>query len=124
MAHLISIVDDDDASREAIAGLVRSLGHRVAEFPGAAAFLASDELERTAFLIADLSMPGMTGLELHARLVEAGRAVPTVLVTAYPSESTRAAARREGVAAYFAKPVSPADLAACLANARPPSGPT
>lgn len=106
-----------------MAGLLRSLGHCVAEFSDAAEFLASDDLERTVFLISDLTMPGMNGLRLHRWLADAGRAVPTALMTAYPTDRSRAEAERAGIA-YFVKPVSPAHLSAWLANAGPLPGQT
>jgi FixJ family two-component response regulator len=113
---LISVVDDDPASREAMSGLVRSMGHRVAGFASAADFLASGELERTEFLIVDSRMPGMTGLELHRRLVAAGIAVPTAIVTAYPADPSRLQMMAAGIT-VLEKPLSPADLAACLETA-------
>ncbi len=113
-ALLISVVDDDIASREAMSGLIRSMGHEVAEFASAADFLACGELERTGFLIFDLRMPGMTGLELHRQLVGAGIVIPTAIVTAHPVEASRLQALKAGVMAVLAKPISPNDLAACL----------
>lgn len=118
MALLISVVDDDDASRDAVSGLIRSMGHDVAGFASAADFLASDDLGRTALLIADHRMPAMTGLELHHRLVESGIALPTAMMTACPTEVGRQQALSAGVMFFLAKPVSPDDLAACLAACR------
>ncbi|MGA0594620.1 response regulator transcription factor [Enterovirga sp. CN4-39] len=113
MVPLICVVDDDDASREAISGLVRALGHRVAEFSSADAFLAFAEIGRVEVLIADVRMPGMTGIELCELMAASGSAIRTVLVTAHPSEADRQGAARVG-AAFLVKPVSPAALAACL----------
>jgi FixJ family two-component response regulator len=120
VALLICVVDDDEASRAAISGLLRSMGHDVVDFACAADFLASDELGRTGFLFADQRMPGMGGLELHQRLVASGMALPTAIVTAYPTEAGREQALRAGIRFFLAKPVSPQDLAACL---RPPGDP-
>jgi len=61
---LISVVDDDDASREAVAVLLNSLGFEVETFASAADFLAWPCLRHTSCLIADVHMPGMTGVEL------------------------------------------------------------
>ncbi|WP_249144740.1 hypothetical protein [Bradyrhizobium lablabi] len=58
-------------------------------FPPAADFLASRFLPETTCLITDVHMPGMTGVELHRHLVDAGYAIPTILVTAYPDEVVR-----------------------------------
>jgi FixJ family two-component response regulator len=69
--------------------LMTVLGYTVESFPSAANFLASPLLAETACLVADVHMPGMTGLELHRQLVDAGHAIPTILVTAYPNDIVR-----------------------------------
>ena len=61
---------------------MRSLGYSVEAFPSAADFLASPHLVETACLIADVHMPAMTGLQLYRHLIDAGYAIPTILVTA------------------------------------------
>ena len=88
-SRLISIVDDDQPFRESMRKLVTLLGYTVEAFSSAADFLASRLLPETACLIADVNMPGMTGIELHRHLVDAGYAIPTILVTAYPDEVVR-----------------------------------
>ena len=64
---LISIVDDDESVREAMQGLMKSLGFPVEAFASAEEFLASDSRNRAACLITDVQMPGLTGLELYDR---------------------------------------------------------
>src|SRR5580700_6908009 len=100
-ASLVSVVEDDRFFRESMRRLMRSLGYSVEAHPTAADFLASRRLAETACLIADVHMPGMTGLELHRRLIGAGYAIPTILVTAYPDEDIRARALEEGVVCYL-----------------------
>jgi FixJ family two-component response regulator len=117
MHTLISIVDDDESAREAVAGLVRSLGFVAAEFESAADFLKSDHLSRTACLIADVRMPGMTGPELHNYLTASGALIPTVLITAYADEAARNRALKAGVRCYLAKPLKPDELLACIRSA-------
>jgi FixJ family two-component response regulator len=94
--------------------LMRSLGYSVEAFPTAADFLASPRLAETACLIADVHMPAMTGLELHRRLIEAGYAIPTILVTAHPDEDVRARALKDGVVCYLRKPVDQEHLLRCV----------
>jgi len=101
--HLISIVDDDEAFREAMTSLMKSLGFEVEAFSSAAAFLASPRLPSTSCLIADVHMPGMTGVELHRHLVAAGRTIPVILITAYPDDNVRARALAAGVICYLSK---------------------
>ena len=111
---LISIVEDDRHFRESMVRLIRSLCFTVEAFPSAADFLASPRLAETACLIADVHMPAMTGIELHHHLVADGRAIPTILVTAFPNDVDRARALKEGVICYLRKPVDEQHLVQCL----------
>ena len=113
-ASLVSVVEDDRFFRESMRRLMRSLGYSVDAFASAADFLASRRLAETACLIADVHMPGMTGLELHRRLVATGHAIPTILVTAYPDEDVKARALNDGVVCYLRKPVDEEHLMRCL----------
>jgi FixJ family two-component response regulator len=121
--QLVSIVEDDRFFRESMRRLMRSLGYTVEAFPSAADFLASPRLGETACLIADVHMPAMTGVELHRRLIDAGHAIPTILVTAYPNEAERARTLDDGVVCYLRKPVDEQHLILCLRAALTSSEP-
>ena len=114
---LISIVEDDQPFRESMRKLITSLGYTVEAFPSAADFLASPFLTATACLVTDVQMPGMTGVELHRHLVDAGYAMPTIIVTAYPDEVVRRRALNDGVVCYLCKPVDDDHLERCLRSA-------
>src|SRR5690348_13334637 len=101
---LVSIVEDDPFFRDSMRRLMRSLGYTVEVFPSATDFLASPRLAETACLIADVHMPAMTGIELYRHLIDAGRMIPTILVTAYPNDVDRARALNDGVVCYLRKP--------------------
>src|SRR5215469_11817878 len=120
---LISIVDDDEPYRDSMRRLIMLLGYTVEAFPSAADFLASRLLPETACLVADVNMPGMTGIELHRYLVDAGYAIPTILVTAYPDEVVRDQALKDGVVCYLSKPVCDNHLEGCLRSALEPDTP-
>ena len=120
---LISIVDDDQLYRESLRKLVVLMGYTVEAFPSAADFLASRFLPETTCLIADVHMPGMTGVELHSHLVDAGYAISTILVTAYPDEVVRDQALKDGVVCYLSKPVDDDHLEQCLRSALQPGTP-
>ena len=122
-SRLISIVDDDQPFRESMRRLVILLGYTVEAFSSAADFLASRLLPETACLIADVNMPGMTGIELHGHLVDAGYAIPTILVTAYPDEAVRDRALKDGVVCYLSKPLDDNHLERCLRSALQPDTP-
>jgi FixJ family two-component response regulator len=114
---LISVVEDDEPFRESMRKLMTALGYTVEAFPSAGNFLASPRLAETACLVADVQMPGMTGIGLHRHLVDAGYAIPTILVTAYPNEAARTRALKTGVVCYLRKPVDDEQLERCLRSA-------
>jgi FixJ family two-component response regulator len=114
---LISIVEDDELFRESMRKLVGLLGYSVETFASAGDFLASPLLPETACLVADVNMPGMTGVELYRHLVELGHAIPTILMTAYPDEAVRARALKDGVVYYLGKPIDDEELERCLRSA-------
>ena len=114
---LISIVDDDESVREATKGLMKSLGFTAEAFPSAVDFLTSHHRRRTACLIVDVNMPGMTGPELHRRLIAAGDTIPTILITAYPDDNVRARALSAGAIGYLRKPFDEGDLLVCVRSA-------
>jgi FixJ family two-component response regulator len=123
-ATLISIVDDDESIREATKGLVRSLGYEAATFSSAEEFLQSDSVDSTSCLIADVQMPGLSGIDLQRWLIARGTRMPTIFITAYPEESSRARAMKAGAAGFLAKPFSEESLVRCLDSALGRSGET
>ena len=114
---VISIVDDDEFFRESMRRLVMLFGYTVESFPSAADFLESRFPSETVCLIADVHMPGMTGVELHGGVAKLGYAIPTILVTAYPDAVVRDQALKDGVICYLSKPVDDRELERCLAMA-------
>jgi FixJ family two-component response regulator len=96
---------------------MRSLGFLTEAFHSAVSFLSSDRRHGTACLIADVQMPGMTGLELHRRLVASGQSIPTILITAYPDARVRARALRAGIKCFLTKPFSEEALLGCIHEA-------
>lgn len=114
---LVSVVEDDRSVRESMGRLMRSLGYTVEIFSSATEFLASPRLAETACLIADINMPVMTGLELHRRLIDTDRAIPTILVTAFPNDVDRARGLTDGVVCYLGKPVDEERLTQCVCEA-------
>lgn len=115
--RLISVVDDDASARMAIASLLRTFGFATSLFATADEFLTSPDRITTACLVADLRMPGTGGLELHRIVIASGHRFPTILMTAYPDEASRQAARDAGVHAYLVKPINAETLIACITAA-------
>ena len=83
--YLISIVDDDASMREALVGLVRSLGYEVRDFASAEDFLASNDLGQFACAITDIQMPGMNGFELKRELSTHHGSLPVIMIAQCPA---------------------------------------
>ena len=114
---MISIVDDDPSVREAMLGLVRSLGFEAITFPSAEDFLQSEQIDGTTCLITDLQMPGLSGIELQSQLISRGSSVPIIFVTASPERGIEAQVRSAGAVGFLNKPFDDRTLIECLDQA-------
>ena len=101
---MVAIVDDDDLMRGALQGMLKSVGLRSQAFASAEEFLTSGQQNHTACLIADVRMPGMSGLELQAELNDEQRRIPTIFITAHGDEKMRMRALKAGAVEFLAKP--------------------
>jgi FixJ family two-component response regulator len=108
--QLISIVDDDDALRNSLDDLIRSIGFRTLGFPSAEAFLSSDQACDTACLILDVRMPGMNGLDLQRQMVAANWRIPIIFITSHADDGARARALEAGAVAFLYKPFREEEL--------------
>lgn len=113
---LVAIVDDDESIRDTTKDLLESAGLEAVAFASATGLLRYRRLKGISCLIADMRMPEMTGLELSQHLVASNRAIPTILITAYPDELRMRAIRRK-VVCYLAKPYAADKLLACVRRA-------
>ncbi len=114
---LVVIVDDDQSLRNATRNLLKAAGFSTATFEDAESFLGSASRAAAACLVADMRMPGMSGLELYQALVASGDGIPTVIITAHPDEPTQSRAREAGITCYLSKPFAPDDLLECVREA-------
>ena len=114
---LVAIVDDDESMRDTVKDLLESAGFAAVTFASAVDLLKSRRLSRIACLIADMRMGEMTGLELHQHLLASNRPIPTILMTAYPDERTRAQAIKADVMCYLVKPFVADELLTCVRSA-------
>ena len=101
---LVAIVDDDDLMRGALQGLLKAVGLPARAFASAEEFLSSGQYRETACLIADIRMPGMSGLELQAHLNAEHCKIPTIFLTAHGDAKMRMRALRAGAVEFMAKP--------------------
>jgi FixJ family two-component response regulator len=102
--QLVAVVDDDESVRSAIHSALNSVGLMARSFGSAEEFLDSGIRGEAACLITDLRMPGMSGLELQAKLIAEGSAIPTIFITAYGEPWTREHAMRSGAIEFLDKP--------------------
>jgi FixJ family two-component response regulator len=101
---VVAIVDDDDLMRSALHGLLRAVGLPAQAFASAEEFLKSGQQQQTGCLIADIRMPGMSGLELQAQLNADHCRIPTIFITAHGDERMRMQALRAGAVEFLTKP--------------------
>jgi FixJ family two-component response regulator len=114
---LISIIDDDRSVREAIQGLIRSLGYATVAFGSAEDYLDSGRIGDTACIITDLQMPGLSGIDLQRRLIADGHRTPMIFVTAFPSDRLRKQALDAGAFGFLSKPFDESSLITCIDKA-------
>jgi FixJ family two-component response regulator len=100
----VAIVDDDESMRSALLGLLKVLGLQAQAFASAEEFLTSGQQHQCACLIADIRMPGMSGLELQAKLNAERVRIPTIFITAHGDAKMRMQALRAGAVEFLAKP--------------------
>src|SRR6202046_693425 len=103
-AKMVTIVDDDELMRSALQGLLKSVGLPAQAFASAEEFLKSGRQHEVGCLVADIRMPGMSGLELQAKLNADECRIPTIFITAHGDEKMRMQALRAGAVEFMAKP--------------------
>ncbi len=124
---LVAVVDDDDLLRDALRRLLKASGLGAVSFESAEALLNSGRLPEIACLIADVRMPGISGLELQARLKAERCPVPIIFITAHGDAKMRIQAMRDGAVEFLTKPFDNAVLlemvhAALKVSSRRPLG--
>ena len=102
--QLVAIVDDDDLIRNALQGLLKSVGLPAKAFSSAEEFLESGQYRQTACLIVDIRMPGMSGLELQVTLNAENCRIPTIFITAHGDTKMRMQALRGARRSFWPSP--------------------
>lgn len=116
-ANLVYLVEDDKAVRESIALLLQLRGYAAIGFDSAEAFLAAGHLQRPACALLDVRLPGLSGLDLQAKIKAQGLDLPVVVMTAHGDVGTARRALRAGAVDFLEKPVDEADLMAAVSIA-------
>jgi FixJ family two-component response regulator len=112
----ISIVEDDESLRNAVVGLLRSIGQEACGFGTAEEFLLEPQ-SRFTCVITDIQLPGMSGVEMLRRLRERGDNVPVIVITAREEKRWVSEARSAGALCLLRKPFETQALLDCLDRA-------
>jgi FixJ family two-component response regulator len=113
----IVVVDDDAGMNRALERLLKVAGFLPVTYSSGEALLESKDAAGAACLILDIHLPGLSGFDLHRRMLDGGIRVPVIFVTAYDDDSSRARARQAGAIAYFTKPFQRPHLLGAIARA-------
>ena len=103
--QLVAIVDDDRSVQSALKDLMESAGLSAQCFGSAEEFLKSDQRNQTASLVADIRMPGMSGLELQEKLKAEGSRIPIIFITAHGDAKMKMQAMKAGALEFLSKPL-------------------
>jgi len=114
---LVFVVDDDEAARDSLGWLVRSVGLEVTTAASAAEFLARFDPDQPGCLVLDIRMPGMSGLELLTRLQEMGASLPVIIITGHGDVPMAVRALKAGAMEFFEKPFNDQVLLDCIQKA-------
>jgi FixJ family two-component response regulator len=112
--ELVVIIDDEELVRTSLEDLLRSADLSAHSFASAEEFLKSGQQHETGCLIADIRMPGMSGLELQAKLNADHYRIPIIFVTAHGDKKMRMMALRAGAVEFLAKPFDDDLLLECV----------
>jgi FixJ family two-component response regulator len=114
---IVFVVDDDPSVREALEGLLQSVGLRAQTFRSAQEFLSSQRPDAPACLVLDVRLPGLSGLDLQRELAAAGIALPIIFITGYGDIPMSVRAMKAGAVEFLTKPFHPQDLLGAIRRA-------
>ena len=115
--NTVYVVDDDEAVRESLTWLLEGNGFRVTAFESAEQFLRQWRDDGPAVLVADVRMPGMSGLELHEEIVARGSTLPVVLITGHGDVPMAVTSMKKGAVDFLEKPFGDQQLCAIIREA-------
>ena len=100
----VFVVDDDASIRQAIQGLLKSVGLRSEAFSSAQEFLARKMAEGPSCLVLDVRLPGLSGLDFQRQLAEAGVLIPIIFITGHGDIQMSVKAMKSGAVEFLTKP--------------------
>ena len=100
----VFIIDDDEAVRRFLSGLIASVGLHVETYASAQEFLDADEPSQPGCLLLDIRMPGMSGLELQKELASRNIRIPIIILTGHGNVQVAVHAMKAGAVDFIEKP--------------------
>jgi FixJ family two-component response regulator len=114
---VVFVVDDDVSVRDALIGLVSAAGWSVHAYPSAQEFLDAERAVSASCLVLDVSLPGLDGLQLQARLNEIDPGLPIIFITGQGDIPISVRAMKAGAVEFLTKPIDSGALLDAIANA-------
>lgn len=99
----VAVIDDDASFSRSLARLLQQSGYQAITFESAEEFLADPLRGHFGCLLVDIQLGGMTGIEMHGRLIEEGNRTPLIYITGFEDPRARETAMKLGCAGYFQK---------------------
>ncbi|SAI39214.1 two-component response regulator [Bordetella ansorpii] len=116
LSSTVFIVDDDEAVRDSLRWLLEANGYRVRAYASAETFLDEYDASQVGVLIADVRMPGMSGLELQEQLIARNAPLPIVFITGHGDVPMAVSTMKKGAIDFLEKPFNEADLREIVAR--------
>jgi FixJ family two-component response regulator len=113
----IIIIDDDDAIREAVEGLLDSVGLRTRTFASVQHFLEDQQPRGPGCMVLDVRLPGRSGLDFYKEFINSPDAMPVIFISAHADVSMSVRAIKSGAADFLTKPVRPQELLDAIQSA-------
>jgi FixJ family two-component response regulator len=107
---IVYVVDDDDGIREALGGLLRSVGLTMIGFSSPRAFLDAERAQTPSCLVLDVRLPGSSGLEFHRELMAKGERIPVIFITGHGDIPMSVRAMKAGAVEFLTKPFRDQEL--------------
>jgi FixJ family two-component response regulator len=114
---VVFVIDDDKSVREALSGLIRSVGLRVETFNSAQDFLRHQRTDAAACLVLDVRLPGLSGLDLQRELAGTGERIPIIFITGHGDIPMSVRAMKAGAVEFLPKPFREQDLLDAIRHA-------
>ena len=109
-SRYVAVVDDDASVCRSLARLLRLSGYQVITYESAEQFLADPLRTHFGCLLVDIQLGGMSGIEMHGKLLEEGNRTPVIYITAFDDPRAHEEATKLGHAGYFRKTDAGSDI--------------